>query len=112
MRAFKNIVHVLATGYIFVFFSEHLFWARVRPDDSWGGWLGAWAAYSIMAYIFLGLVSYFRVRNIWGIFLAGAALGWIAEGVVVQTAYEMLPLSISIRVSPTLSTMALAPRFK
>ena len=95
MKTFKNIVQVVSTGYIFVYFSEHVFWARVRPDDSLGGWLGAWIAYSLMAFIFLGLVSYFRVKNIWALYLAGAAFGWVDEGIVVQTAYEMLPLSIS-----------------
>ena len=95
MRLHKNIVQVFATGYIFVYFSEHLFWARVRPDDSFGGWLGAWIAYSFMAFVFLVLVSHFRVKNIWALVRAGAAFGWIAEGVVVQTTYEMLPLSIS-----------------
>jgi hypothetical protein len=95
MRILKNTVQVLATGYIFVYFSEHLFWARVRPDDSLGGWFGAWVAYSLMAFVFLVLISHFRVRNIWALFLAGAAFGWIDEGLVVQTAYEMLPLSIS-----------------
>ena len=95
MNIFKSALQVLSTGYIFVYFSEHLFWARVRPDDSFGGWFGAWIAYSLMAFIFLHLVTYFHVRNIWALFLAGAAFGWIGEGIVVQTAYEMLPLSIS-----------------
>ncbi len=35
------------------------------------------------------------LRIIWSLFLAGAIFGWIAEGIVVQTAYDMLPLSIS-----------------
>jgi hypothetical protein len=95
MRIFKNILFVLATGYIFVYFSEHLFWARIRPDDSLGSWVGAWIAYSLLAYLFLGTLSFFTIRNIWGLFLAGAAFGWLAEGVIVQTTYESLPLSIS-----------------
>jgi len=48
-----------------------------------------------MAYVFLRLVSYFRVKGIWALFLAGAVFGWLAEGVIVQTTYDMLPLSIS-----------------
>jgi hypothetical protein len=48
-----------------------------------------------MAFVFLVLVSYFRVKNRWALFLTGAAFGWIGEGIVVQTAYEILPLSIS-----------------
>jgi len=95
MRILKSILLVFSTGYIFVFFSEHLFWSRVRPGDSFNGWIGAWIVYSLMAFIFLVLVSRFRVKNIWALFLAGATFGWIGEGIVVQTAYDMLPLSIS-----------------
>jgi hypothetical protein len=95
MRIFKNILLVLSTGYIFVYFSEHLFWARPRPGDSLGGWVGTWIAYSFLAFVFLNLLFYFRVKDIWGLFLAGAAFGWLAEGVIVQTTYEILPLSIS-----------------
>lgn len=95
MRILKNIVLVLATGYIFVFFSEHLFWARVRPDDSLKGWLGAWIAYSLTAFVFLSLVSKFRIADHWPLFLAASAFGWLTEGLIVQTTYEMLPLSIS-----------------
>ncbi|MBI5824571.1 MAG: hypothetical protein HZB18_11125 [Chloroflexi bacterium] len=95
MKTIKNILLVLSTGYIFFYFSERLFWARFRPEDSAAEWLWTWLAYSLMAYVFLFLVSWFRVKNIWGIFLAGAAFGWLGEGVIVQTTYEDLPLSIS-----------------
>jgi len=95
MKAFKNILLVLSTGYIFVFFSEHVFWARIRPDDSLKNWISAWLAYSLMAFVFLHLVTHFKVANRWALFLAGAAFGWMAEGIVVQTTYESLPLSIS-----------------
>ncbi|MBV6395236.1 MAG: hypothetical protein HFACDABA_00811 [Anaerolineales bacterium] len=95
MRILKQLALVLGTGYIFVYFSEHLFWARVRPDDSLVSWLGAWIAYSLAAFIFLHLITFFRVTEKWSLFLAGAVFGWLAEGVIVQTTYEMLPLSIS-----------------
>lgn len=95
MKTFKNIILVLSTGYIFILFSELLFWARKRPGDSLGEWTMTWLAYSLMAFVFLLIVSYFRVKNIWALFLAGAVFGWLGEGVVVQTTYEMLPLSIS-----------------
>lgn len=95
MQSIKNTLSVLATGYIFVYFSEHLFWARARPDDTLVGWFGAWVAYSLIAYVFLAAIAHFRVSNIWALFLAGAVVGWLAEGVIVQTTYEMLPLSIS-----------------
>jgi len=95
MKTFKNILLVLSTGYIFVFFSEHLFWARIRPEDTLKNWFSAWIAYSLLAYIFLVLITHFRIKNIWSLFLAGAAFGWMGEGIIVQTTYEMLPLSIS-----------------
>ena len=95
MRTIKQLALVLATGYIFVYFSEHLFWARLRPDDSLKNWFSAWIAYSLMAFIFLHLVTSFRIAEKSSLFLAGAAFGWLAEGLVVQTTYESLPLSIS-----------------
>ncbi len=52
-------------------------------------------AYSFLAFVFLSLVSWARVHTIWALFLAGGAFGWLTEGVLVQTTYENLPLSIS-----------------
>ncbi len=95
MRVLKNITLVLSTGYIFVYFSEHMFWARTRPEDSFWGWVAVWVAYSLAAFIFLHIVTHFKVTNRWALFLAGAAFGWITEGIIVQTTYESLPLSIS-----------------
>ncbi len=95
MKIIKPFIGVLATGFILMYFSELLFWAHVRPGDSWTGWLETWLAYSLLGFVFLSLVARFKVRSIWALFLAGAAFGWLAEGLVVQTTYESLPLSIS-----------------
>ena len=95
MKTFKNIVLTLSTGYILFLYSELLFWARNRPGDSLGEWAMTWLAYSLMGFVFLLIVSYFKVNNIWSLFLAGAVFGWLGEGIVVQTTYESLPLSIS-----------------
>jgi len=86
---------ILATGYILVYFSEHLFWAHARPEDTWSGWILTWLVYSLTGYIFLAAVVIFRIRSFWALFLAGALFGWLTEGVIVQTVYEDLPLSIS-----------------
>ena len=91
----KRLAAILASGYILVYFSEHLFWAHIRPGDNWGEWVMVWLAYSLTGYLFLSTVALFRVRSFWGIFLAGALFGWLTEGVIVQTVYEDLPLSIS-----------------
>lgn len=92
----RRILLVLSVGYILMFFSEHLFWARFRPgSDSWGSYLCTWITYSLAGYATLTLISIFRVRRAAAVFLAGAAFGWLIEGVAVGTTYESLPLSIS-----------------
>ncbi len=95
MRIAKQILGVLATGYILMFYSELVFWAHVRPDDSWSNWVITWLAYSFLAFVFLTLVARFHIHTIWALFLAGAVFGLLAEGVLVQTTYESLPISIS-----------------
>ena len=95
MRYLKMLPAVLAAGYILMYFSEILFWARPRPGDSLGGWLGTWLVYSLTGFILLSVIGHFRARSIWALFLAGAIFGWLTEGLVVQTTYEDLPLSLS-----------------
>lgn len=95
MQLVKQILAILAAGYILLFYSELSFWAHVRPEDSLSNWLMTWLAYSLLAYVLLALIAHFRVRTIWALFLVGAVFGWLAEGLIVQTAYESLPLSIS-----------------
>ncbi|HEV8190801.1 MAG TPA: hypothetical protein VGP82_04860 [Ktedonobacterales bacterium] len=51
--------------------------------------------YSFAAYVFLAVVSAFRVHTLAAVFLSGALFGWLIEGVFVQTAYDSQPLSIS-----------------
>ncbi len=92
----RRILLVLSAGYILMFFSEHMFWARYRPGtDGTANYLSTWIAYSLAGYAALAAVSIFRARRPAGVFLAGAVFGWLLEGVVVGTTYEMLPLSIS-----------------
>ena len=91
----KRLLSVLACGYILMFYSEHLFWAHVRASDTLFDYLETWLLYSFLAFAFLNLIDHFRVQNIWALFLCGAVFGWLVEGVIVQTTYESLPLSIS-----------------
>ena len=79
-----------------MYYSEHMFWARFRPGtDGIANFLSTWVAYSLAGYAAMAAISIFRVRRPAGVFLAGAVFGWLLEGVVVGTTYEMLPLSIS-----------------
>lgn len=87
----KRWLFVLATGYCLVFFSELLFWGT----SSLPALLETWLFYSLAAYLFLVVVARYRVNSLPSLFLAGAFYGWLVEGVLVQTTYEELPVSIS-----------------
>jgi len=96
----KRVLIGLTTGYIIVYYGELVFWATPeREGMTVGGIIVTWLAYSIFAYVFLCVVSVFKVRNVWAVFLAGAFYGWFEEGIVVQTMYGTsdgsFPMSIS-----------------
>lgn len=97
---FHRIRLALITGYIFLYFGELVFWATPdRPGMGVGVLLITWLVYSIFGYVFLSVVSLFRARNFWAVFLAGAFFGWFEEGIVVQTTYGStdtpFPMSIA-----------------
>jgi hypothetical protein len=97
---FKRVAVALCSGYIIVYYGEFVFWAtpdrEVLNTDSI---IAVWLTYSVMAYPFLCVVSFFKVRNPWAVFLAGAFYGWFEEGIVAQTMYGTndgpFPASIS-----------------
>ena len=93
MSAFlKRILLALLVGYVFVYFSETLFWARPLESITFPGILGTILVYAFSAYVFLTVVTWFRVRSLAALFLAGAVFGWFTEGVFVQTLYGELPI--------------------
>jgi hypothetical protein len=96
----RRIFIVLMSGYIIVYYGELVFWATPeREGMTVGGIAATWLAYSLFAYVFLCVVSVFKVRGPWAIFLAGAFYGWFEEGIVVQTMYGKkdgpFPMSIA-----------------
>ncbi|MBN2548499.1 MAG: hypothetical protein JXB15_05060 [Anaerolineales bacterium] len=95
MRRIRNLVLILANGYLLVYFSELMFWSRPRPEDSLVNWLITWLVYSLLGVVLLAAVAHFRVRSLWALFLCGAMFGWLTEGVIVQTMYDVFPLQIS-----------------
>jgi len=95
MNGLRSALLSLSTGYVLMFFSEHLFWAQARPGDTLGNWASTWLAYSLLAFVFLTAVWYFRVGSLAGLFVAGSLVGWLGEGVLVQTLYDQFPLQIS-----------------
>jgi hypothetical protein len=91
MSLLKRWLYVFSTGFTLVFYSELLFWGA----NSLTGFLETWLYYALATYLFLIAVAYFHVNTLWSLFLAGALYGWLVEGVLVQTTYENLPISIS-----------------
>lgn len=95
----KKIIFVFTTGYILLFFSELVFWAKYGSESiqgvSFPDVLLTWLGYSFISYIFLTVIQEFKIRNIWALFLAGAVYGWLAEGVLVQTMYDAFPMNLS-----------------
>jgi hypothetical protein len=83
-------------GYVFVYFSEMLFWARPLQATTFPGVLGTILVYAFAAWLFLTIIAFFRVRSLAALFLAGAIFGWLIEGVFVQTLYGELPISVSL----------------
>ncbi|HEY7019548.1 MAG TPA: hypothetical protein VH349_00425 [Ktedonobacterales bacterium] len=92
----KRILLALLVGYVFVYFSEMLFWARPLESTTFPGILGTILVYAFAAWLFLAVVTAFRVRSLAALFLAGAVFGWLIEGVFVQTLYGELPISVSL----------------
>lgn len=83
----RRVALALGTGYVLYFFSERVFWSFWRPGDSILEQVAAWLFYSLLAEILLQIVTFFRVRRWPALFLAGAAFGWLNEGVFAMTLF-------------------------
>ncbi|MBN2387973.1 MAG: hypothetical protein JXB85_13225 [Anaerolineales bacterium] len=98
MRVLKTLLASLATGYILVFYSEFVFYGQLSsPEQSPSSsvdlvLLGL--IYSLLGYLLLAIVRRFGVRSLWALFLAGAAYGWLLEGVVVTSVYAEFPWQV------------------
>jgi len=92
----RRLLMAAATGFIFLYYSELMFWSKYDPVGMAPSRLGlTLLAYTIMAYLFLCLLSRFRARSVWALFLVGATFGWICEGVLVTTMYDDFPYQLS-----------------
>ena len=92
----KRILLALLVGCVFVYFSELLFWARPLEGTTFPGVLSAILVYFLAAWLFLAVVTTFRVRSLAALFFRLAIFGWLIEGVFVQTLYGELPISVSL----------------
>lgn len=88
------MVLTLATGYVLFFYSERMFWARLRPEGTAPGMIMTWLVYSALAFFVLLMVNRFKAGDGYSVFLVGAVFGWLVEGVIVQTVYTDFPFGI------------------
>jgi len=94
----RDAAVVLGTGYSLFFVSETMFWSLWRADESLLVRVGGVLFYSFLGYILLALVTRFRIGDAWGLLIAGAAFGWIGEGVFAMTLFGAggIPLPFTI----------------
>jgi hypothetical protein len=94
MEAVRYLIAALACGLIAVFASENLFWAAPRDGFSMVELAGAWAFYSAGCACALSAVAWTGCGGWRGLFLGGAILGFVVEGVIVDTMYDGFPLQL------------------
>jgi hypothetical protein len=101
----RRLAMFLASGYILMFFSEFYFlnegpgleFVNRWTNDplSIPGWLGSLSLYYAgWGGIMLVCIDFFRVRNFWSLFIAGALFGWAVEGIVIPLIYGAMPGTI------------------
>jgi len=95
----QTMLRSLAAGYILTYFSEFAFYGGTTNPSlhpaSAGELVQLFLIYSLLAYLVFSLIEHFQIRSFPALFLAGAAYGWMLEGMVVATLYESIPFSIS-----------------
>lgn len=97
MRATPALAYALTSvclGAIAVFASENLFWSAPKTAVRPGELALTILAYSLCAAGALSGVLWSRLGGWRALFLGGAILGWLVEGVLVATAYDAFPLQL------------------
>jgi hypothetical protein len=94
MSGLNYLLLSLALGGISVWASENWFWFVPPPGMSPFEFAITALAYSIASASVLSAVILTRVRGWPAAFLGGAMLGFVVEGVIVGTMYEVFPLQL------------------
>lgn len=89
----RQLMYVLAIGFVLYFFSERLFWTVFGADATLSEMIITWLAYSAVCYLFLSVCWWFRVSDFASVFLSGALFGWLLEGGIAPTLYGTEPSS-------------------
>src|SRR3989338_11114830 len=65
MTLWQRLLFALATGYVFFFYSERMFWSFLRADDAILFQVIAWLLYSLFTYMTLAIIASFNVNTLW-----------------------------------------------
>jgi hypothetical protein len=90
----KYAAVVASLGLIATWGSENFFWSAPPDDLTLLGLLITWIAYTVCVAAALSAVLMSGVRGWPALFLGGAIMGWLVEGVVVGTMYEAFPFQL------------------
>ncbi len=90
----RYLAAALALGLIAVWGSENFFWSAPQPGLSALDLALTWAAYAVCAAAALSAVLITGIAGWKALFLGGALLGWLTEGVIVSTAYDNFPINL------------------
>jgi hypothetical protein len=101
MALLRRIGLCAALGFVFYFWSERVFWSRWRVEDNAGSLGVTWFAYSVAAAVCLVAISEFRARNIHSLFMVGALLGWLIEGVLAMTFFGTADIPFPLTIAWT-----------
>jgi hypothetical protein len=92
--ALRYIAAALCLGLIAVWGSENLFWSAPPDDLTAAAWLLTWGAYALASACALSAVAWTGIGGWRGVFLGGALLGFLVEGVIVGTMYDAFPFQL------------------
>lgn len=94
MESLKYVLASLALGLIAVWASENLFWSAPPDDLTPLMWGFTWVFYSAASACALSAVAWAGIGGWRGVFLGGAILGFVVEGVLVGTMYDGFPFQL------------------
>lgn len=94
IEAFRYFGMALAMGLISYWASEAMFWSFPPQDVTPWQWAVTVMAYSLAAACALSAVIWAGIGGWKAIFLGGAVLGFIVEGVIVSTMYDAMPFQL------------------
>lgn len=90
----RYVLAAAALGVLSAWGSENLFWSAPQEGASAAEILLTFVAYSLCAAAALAAVLLTGVQGWRAAFLGGAVLGWLVEGVVVDTMYYAFPFQV------------------